>query len=179
MHSIFHPKETTLNKESLKAYEAFINLKEEFEPQIAECVDDLLQFICEEFMKPVEAEKKIDYLFSAIISSNFLQAKLEKNGFKVDAISYPSIKRDYGVTNLAIANSVVLDKLDLENIILYMVGETNYDPNNKEDDEFFKISGIEYQVTDFDFANDKIIYNKTEELRLVSEWIDKVGIDNI
>lgn len=179
MHSIFHPKETILNKESLKAYEAFITLKEEFDPQIAVCIDEILQFICEEFMKPVEIDKRIDYLFSAIISSSFLQAKPDQNGFKVDAISYPSIKRDYGVTNLAVANSVVLEKLDLENITLYMVGKTNYDSNDKEAEDFFKISGIQYKVTDFDFVNNKIIYNKTEELRLLTEWIDKVGIDNI
>jgi len=178
MHSIFHPKETISNEQSLKAYQSYLDIQKQFDPKFAEFVDGILMFFCEEFMKPVAADKKADYLFSAIVSSRFLQAKPDENGFKVDAISYPSIKRDYGVTNLAISNDAILEKLDLESITLYTVGQANYDEASKTDDEFFKISGIEYRVKDFDFEKDEIIYNTAKELELVTALVDKHKLYN-
>lgn len=178
MHSIFHPKETISNEHSLKAYQEYLELQKKFDPKFAEFVDEILMFFCEEFMKPVATDKKADYLFSAIVSSRFLQAKPDENGFKVDAISYPSIKRDYGVTNLAISNDTILEKLDLESITLYTVGHANYEEASKNDDEFFKISGIEYLVKDFDFQKDQIIYDAAKELELVMAFVDKHELYN-
>lgn len=172
LHSIFHPQETRSNKESLKAYEEYLEIQKKFDPKIAGVFSEILKFICEEFMKPVAADQKINYLFSAIVSSRFLQAAPDQNGFRIDAISYPSIKRDYGVTNVAITNELVLEKLDLEAITVYSVGETNYDEKNKDSEDLITVSALQVRISDFDFEKNKIIYNSAEELKMVMKLID-------
>jgi hypothetical protein len=178
LHSIFHPKETRSNNESLKAYTEYIEIQKKFDPQLAGVFDEILKFICEEFMKPVQFDQKINYLFSAIISSRFLQDLPDENGFRIDAISYPSIKRDYGVTNVAINNSVVLEKLDLEAITIYTVGDTNYDEKNKDSEDLIKVSALQVRVSEFDFEKNKIVYNAAEELRMMMELVDEQSNNN-
>ncbi len=70
-------------------------------------------------------------------------------------------------------NSLSLKKLDLVSITLMTVGETYYD-ESIQNEEFMKVHPLIYKVTDFDFENDRILYNGQEELRLGIELHDKM-----
>jgi hypothetical protein len=131
----------------------------------AEVFNELLKFICEEFMKPVDNCKKMNYLFSSVISSRFLQSPPDANGIRVESISYPSTKRDHKVTNMAIINSLVLERLDLVSVTVSTVTETNYDTENKNRADLMKISASQAHSKEFDFVNNKIIYDLERGLK--------------
>jgi len=175
MHSIFHPEIAIANKDSQHSFNAYIDSKKQIKPDLAQTFEEILKFYCEEFMKPVNDKEKNNYLFSALMSSRLLQGEPDTNGFRLEAISYPSIKKDYGLTNIAILNSLVMKKLDLVSITVLDVRETNYDPNNKDRDDIIKVSPLQVVIKDFDFENDKIKYNGEEELRMAIELHEKYG----
>ena len=170
---IFHPELTNLSDESKYAFNAWLNKKNEMGIEIAEIFEDLLKFFTEEFMKIVHSEKKENYLFSSIFASRFLQGKRDKNGFKIEAIAYPSVKMKYGLTNLAILNELVFEKLNLKSITLYEIGETNYDETNVLNDDLIKVSPLIIQTKDFDVVNNKINYDANAELNQAIELHEK------
>ncbi len=124
-------------------------------------------------MKIVSHDKRGNYLFSSILSSRFLQAKEDENGFKIEAIAYPSVKMQYGLTNLAISNDIVLKRLNLNSITIYDVKETNYDENNVHSAELIKVSPLIIKTSDFDFINNKINYDEEEEFKQLIELHEK------
>lgn len=170
---IFHPTFTNLSEESNHAYNAWLDKKKEMGIEISEIFEDLMKFFTEEFMKVVQSDRKKNYLFSSIFSSRFLQGKRDKNGFKIEAIAYPSVKMKYGLTNLAILNELVFEKLNLNSITLYEVGETNYDETNVLNDDLIKVSPLIIQTKDFDFVNNKINYDADAELNQAIELHEK------
>jgi hypothetical protein len=163
-HFIFHPEETNLSKESREAYKEYLKAKENLGPNYAKIFNEIMRFSAEEFMKPVDDDKRNNYLFSALISSRLLQEKPDKNGFKIESISYPSIKRDHEVTNMAILNSLVLQKLDLVDLTIYTIGETNYGPSNKKREDIIKVSELQTHHKSFDFEHDQIYWDLKREL---------------
>ncbi|MFM2225214.1 MAG: hypothetical protein RJA07_1416 [Bacteroidota bacterium] len=171
-HSIFHPEIEMNNKESQKVIRDYFEAKKQISSELAETFELILNFFSEEFMKPIVDLEKENYLFSALYSSATLQNEPDINNFKIDAITYPSVKRDYGVTNIAIQNSDVLQKLTLLDIIVLTVAETNYDDENKSREDLIK---TKFQITTdkFDFVNDKIIYNSEEDLKRFIELHQK------
>jgi hypothetical protein len=170
---IFHPELTNLSEESKHAFNAWLNKKKEMGSEITEIFEDLMKFFTEEFMKIVHSEKKENYLFSSIFSSRFLQGKRDKNGFKIEAIAYPSVKMQYGLTNLAILNELVFEKLNLKSITLYEIVETNYDETNVLNDDLIKVSPLIIQTKDFDIVNNKINYDANAELNQAIELHEK------
>lgn len=178
MHNIFHPEKTVANKESQAAFDAYIKSKAQVQKDLAETFEEILKFFCEEFMKPVREDQKINYLFPALMSSSLLRSEHDPNGLKIEAISYPSIKMDYELTNIAIVNSLVLERLDLVNIKVYMVTATNYDNPNKKAMDLIKVSPLILTITDFDFKNDKIDYSNSGELQMMIDLDEKYGQKN-
>lgn len=176
-HFIFHPTETNQSKESKNTYEAHLIAKESINKNLAPIFTEIMKFFAEEFMKPVENENKINYLFSSVISSRFLQSPPDANGFKIESISYPSIKLDHKVTNIAILNSLVLKKLDLKAVTIYTVMETNYDASNKDNNDFMKISALQTFHKSFDFENDRIYYDLERELKDAIELHKKSEVE--
>jgi|GEM_PF-1246101 hypothetical protein len=176
-HFVFHPTETNLSKESRDTYEAHLLAKKSISPALVPIFTEIMKFFAEEFMKPVDENKKINYLFSSIISSRFLQAAPDSNGFKVESISYPSIKLDHKVTNIAILNSLVLQKLDLKAVTIYTVKETNYDVSFKDSADFIKVAAFQTFHKSFDFENDKIHYDLDRELTDAIELLRKSKIE--
>ena len=164
-HFIFHPTETNISKESKDTYEAHLKAKETMNPVLAPYFQELMKFFAEEFMKAVDDNKKSNYLFSSIISSRFLQGPPDQNGFKVESISYPSIKRDHKVTNIAILNSLALQKLDLTAATIYTVGDADYNPANKDREDFIKVSLLKTYHKSFDFERDQIHWDLQRELK--------------
>lgn len=164
-HAIFNPDTINLSTVSQEAYTAYAKAKELMHPDFAEPFHEVLKFLSEEFMKPVQNNQKREYVFSAIISSRFFNKKPGKNDVKIEAICYPSIKRDLGVTNIAISNSLVLKKLDLIKISVIGVNKADYNEQNKND--LIKISPFITEVETFDFKNDKIIYDSKKELDMI------------
>jgi hypothetical protein len=164
-HFVFHPTETNLNKESKESYEAHLKAQTSINPNLAPIFQEIMKFFAEEFMKPVDEDKKNNYLFSAIISSRFLQSAPDQNGFKIESISYPSIKRDHKVTNLAILNSLAFEKLDLTAATIFTVGEAEYNSESKDKEDFIKISNLTTYHKSFDFEKDKIYWDLQRELK--------------
>jgi hypothetical protein len=163
-HFIFHPEETNLSKESQNAYNAHLQQIGVIREDIKKVFIEILKFIAEEFMKPVDRDKCANYLFSSLIGSRFLQRGKDSNGFQIEAISYPSTRRDCEVTNIAILNSIVLEKLDLVSAKIMTVGETNYDLENKNREDLIKISPLVTESERFDFENNRIYWNLKKEL---------------
>jgi hypothetical protein len=173
MHSIFHPEKTIANKDCQKAFSEYIESKKQLNSELALTLEEILKFFCEEFIKPVKEDEKINYLFSALMSSSLLKPAPE--GYSIEAICYPSIQMDYGLTNFAILNSLVFKKLDLVEIKVYMVTETNYENGNKNADDLMKVSPLILTIKDFDFVNDKIDYRNSRELEMMIELDKKYG----
>jgi hypothetical protein len=115
-------------------------------------------------MKPVDREKNENYLFSSLVSSRFLQRGKDSNGFQIESISYPSTRRDCEVTNIAILNSLVLEKLDLVSVQIMTVGEINYDETNKTRHDLIMVSPLITEAERFDFENNQIHWNLKKEL---------------
>lgn len=163
-HFIFHPEETNTNKESQNAQKAHLEQIGAIRDDYKKTFIEILSFIAEEFMKPVERDKSENYLFSSLIGSRFLQRGKDANGFQIEAISYPSTRRDCEVTNIAILNSLVLEKLDLVSAKIMTVGETNYDLKNKNRKDLILISPLVTESEKFDFKNNRIFWNLKKEL---------------
>lgn len=163
-HFIFHPEETNLSKESQNAFAAHIEEFGKIRPDLRDVFKEVLKFVAEEFMKPVNREKNENYLFSSLVSSRFLQRGKDSTGFQIESISYPSTRRDCEVTNIAILNSLVLEKLELVSAQIMTVGETNYDLKNKNTNDLIKVSPLVTEVERFDFENNRIYWNLKKEL---------------
>ena len=163
-HFIFHPEETNLSIESQNAFNSHLEQIGVIREDIRKVFIEILKFIAEEFMKPVDRNNSENYLFSSLIGSRFLQSGKDVNGFQIESISYPSTRRDCEVTNIAIKNSFVLEKLDLISAKIMTVGETNYDIENKSRDDLIKISPLVTESERFDFDNNRIYWNITKEL---------------
>jgi hypothetical protein len=170
-HFIFHPIETNRSKESIDTYEAHLIARSSIHPALAPIYTEVMRFFADEFMKPVAEDQKKNYLFSAVISSRFLQGPRDENGKKIESISYPSIKRDHMVTNIAILNSLVLEKLDLTAATIHTVGESNYGDECKDRDDFIKTRQFRTYHKSFDFNNDQIYWDIERELR------DAIAVD--
>lgn len=169
MHSIFHPRLTNVNSHSQFAFEQFLEHIKQLSQDKAYILEEVLLFFTEEFMKKVDEDNKQDYFFSAINTSRFLQSNPDNNGFKVEAINYPSVKMNLGATNIAIANNLVLEKLELVSIKTYDILETNFDETNLFVTDILSFSPFVIKSETFDYENDKIIYNLEDEL---NEFID-------
>ncbi|REC56258.1 hypothetical protein DRF62_04120 [Chryseobacterium piscium] len=176
-HFIFHPEETNLSEDSQKAQQAHLKEMGVIRDDYKKIFIEISRFIAEEFMKPVDRAKNANYLFSSLIGSRFLQEEKDANGFKIESISYPSTRRDCEVTNLAILNSLVLEKLDLVSATIMTVAETNYDLENKYRKDLILVSALQTESESFDFENNKIYWNLKKELedgiRLYQEMEDK------
>lgn len=177
-HNIFNPSINNLSKESIDAYNAWINSKNKIDSNLGKIFEDIMLFFTEEFMKIVSYNERENYLFSSILSSRFLQANEDKNGFKIEAIAYPSVKMQYGLTNLAISNDLVLKKLNLNSITIYDVMETNYDESNVHTEDLIKVSPLIIKTSDFDFINNKINYDEDAEFRQMIELHEKYRKNN-
>jgi len=172
-HYIFHPTLTEVNKDSSDAYIAWLESKKEINPELIEVFDELILFLTEQYMKKVSDNEKQNYLFSANYSSRLIQQKPDRNGFKIDAVCYPSVRMEYGLTNLAIFNDCVFDKLQLNKITVYDIVHTNYDTKNVWADDLIKVSPMIITTDNFDFEHNKIIYDLEAELKLAIELHDK------
>lgn len=174
-HSIFHPVLSNVSKASKNGYEAWLQLQREMDPKLVQISDDLMTFLTEQYMMPVDYESRENYLFSGIYSSKLIQSKPDGNGFKIEAICYPSVKMEYGLTNLAILNSLVLQKLDLVEVTIFYVCETNYDTSNLIGDDIIYFSPMVAKTRNFDIQNDSILYDHKAELNLAIELDTKYG----
>jgi hypothetical protein len=68
------------------------------------------------------------------------------------------------VTNIAILNSLVFEKLELVSAKTIRVLETNYDIKNKSRDDLIKIFPLITEAERFDFENNRIYWNIKKEL---------------
>ena len=164
-HFIFHPEAENLNKDSKDAFIAHLKAQENLNPKFGPIFKEIMKFFAEEFMKPVDEGKKNNYLFSSVISSRLLQQEPDENGFRVESISYPSTKTDHEISNIAILNSLVLKKLDLQAVTIYTVGETNYDLADKKREDLIMVSALKTYHKSFDFEKDQIYYDLDRELK--------------
>jgi len=171
LHHIFHPFKENVSKESQEAYEQHLKLIQPYEQSYKEIHLELIAFACDEFMKAVANDKKVNYLFSAIISSQLLQQERDANGFRIDSISYPCTKKNHSVTNVAILNSLFLEKLDLLSVTMSTVTETNYDIDNPNRTDLVRIAPIQLKHKFFNLKEDRIIYDEDDYYKQVQYYI--------
>jgi hypothetical protein len=171
IHGIFnHPDIVKANQESKKIFEHYIKEMNQIHPHQGEMFDSIIKFITEEFVKVVPRDSPREYLFSGFFSSGLLQKG--PDNFQIEAILYPSVKRDYGTTNLALINNLVSQKLDVIATTGYDIGATDYSKEmNKTNTPPIAIIPWSVRMTDFDVANDRIIYPDTQEE--LQEWLKK------
>ncbi|MBP7510826.1 MAG: RES domain-containing protein [Bacteroidia bacterium] len=163
-HYIFDLDNINISKETRESYHHYLSLKAMVYPNVVDIFEELLKFFSHECRKPVSQGQEINYLFSALMSSELLQHNPDKKEFRVEAICYPSIKKKYSVTNLAVINSIVFERLDLVKVTVLEIGETDFD-SSKEENNLMKVHPIQVTSTNFDILNDKIIYDEEDEIR--------------
>lgn len=156
-NSIFnHPEIDEINMHSKKMQERFAKEIENVPPTQNQLFNEIIKFATEEFVKIVDREKPKEYLFSAYFSSEF--SKTSPDGYRTEAIVYPSIQRNYRTSNIAILNSVVLDKLDLLGITTYKVITANYDKKPNLDESPIGVFPAFIRTEKFDVERDLVIY---------------------
>ena len=73
---------------------------------------------------------------------------------------------EYGLSNLAINNDCVLEKLNLKKITVYDVVNVDYNTSKLKENDFIQCSPMVISTNNFDYQNNRIIYNLDEELKL-------------
>ncbi len=166
-----HPDVVSANKESKEAYDGYLLEMEKTDPILAQIVDSILKFLTEEYIKPVQKDKPREYLFSAHFSSVLLKSK-SPEGQRIEAIMYPSVQNKYEVTNIAIVNSIVLDRFDLISVRATTVIETLYGKPPPANVGILNVQDLYDPITNFDIPNNKIIYDNSAEFhKLVQNHI--------
>ncbi len=161
MYGVFnHPDIIDKTKQAKDAYDGYLLEMDKAHPNNYELFDTIIRFVTEEFIKPVPKDKPKEYLFSAIFSSGIF--RIPTNGVRMEAICYPSIQRKYGKSNIAIINSLVLPKFQLEAITTYDVLNQDYNIDPTTDEGILKVFRAFERITEFDIENDKIVYPTPE-----------------
>lgn len=150
---IFHPDKININSDSQKAFIGYLKSIKNLNKDLEEIYKELLSFIAEEFMKPVEED--INYLFSSLFSSNILQKGKDANDYQIESITYPSVKGNGKVTNIAILNSLILEKLELISVKTMKIIETNYEGKPKKS----LINSLMTETKKFNFDENKIYWD--------------------
>lgn len=182
LHYVFHPDVTMANRESRDAYAAHRREQGRLHPTQLELTEDLFRFYAEQFMKPVSDTEHWDYLFSAICASNLIQSPKDANdGTRIESVLYPSVKRERGVSNVAIANDVVLKRLKPDAITVYDVAETYYhsmSPGSTEPP--IGVGPAQIRITNLDVERD-VIHNpdpRDEMDILIRAHLKTRGVEN-
>jgi len=157
LHTIFnHPDIDNVNDDARKAYEGYLKEMDKVHPKQYNLIDTIIKFITEEFIKTVDKDKPREYLFSAYFASELFRPSTDI--IRIEAIAYPSIQRKFGVTNLAIINSLVLQKLELVASTTIDVLSSNYEIDPTSNEPLLGVFPAYRRITEFDIENDKIIY---------------------
>lgn len=124
--------------------------------EVAFYIDD---FFTEIFSREIPRDKPLQYLFSAVISSQhlFYPIPSDKN---IEAIIYPSVQRKKHGYNLALQNDLILKKYDLVSVTTRFIVEEYKDiePTHQGPTVESLISAI--TINQFNFENSEIIYPK-------------------
>ena len=72
----------------------------------------------------------------------------------------------YELINLAINNDDVLEKLNFRKITVYDVVNLDYNTSKLKENDFIQCSPMVISTNNFDYQNNRIIYNLDEELKL-------------
>ncbi len=128
-----------------------------YEYQYEEVFHILNEFFIEVFTMPIKRENPINYIFSAILSSEQLFYPIYYDQI-IEAIIYPSVQRKMKGQNVALRNDLIFEKYNLiETTTRFIVEDyENTDPHSNDipfDDLIASIT-----IKDFDFENGKIIY---------------------
>ncbi|MDY3339538.1 hypothetical protein PG279_10175 [Riemerella anatipestifer] len=116
-------------------------------------------FFIDAFSYEVDRSRPRDYLFSSLLSSEFLFYPINSDK-NIEAIIYPSVQKKKFGYNFAIKNDLIFEKYDLVGIETRFVLDEN--PNiNPETDELtsdYIIASIGTET--FDFKNGKILWSE-------------------
>ncbi|WP_163399675.1 hypothetical protein [Flavobacterium fluviatile] len=129
-----------------------------FENQLQEIFHILEDFFVDVFSLEVSRDRPRDYLFSAELSSQFLFYPVPSKD-NIEAIIYPSVQKKKFGHNIAILNSIVLEKYDLIGV------ETRFilDEYQNTDPETYDLTTdnviASFGTESFDFEKGKILYD--------------------
>lgn len=152
-HEDIHGK----NKDFVDAYKSYREQMGKLQPALAEISEAIEEFKAEEFIKQVPKDMPREYIFSASFSTSLMRPSPGET--QMDGIVYPSVQRKFGVTNIAIRNSLVLNRLDLISVSTHDVMKTYYEEKDSASNENVMEVFRAYSTTDkFDFERDTILY---------------------
>jgi hypothetical protein len=129
-----------------------------FENQLQEVFHILEDFFVDVFSLEVAKDRPRDYLFSAELASQFLFYPVPSKD-NIEAIIYPSVQKKKFGHNVAILNSIVLEKYDLIGVETRFILDEYEDkkPENYERTTDNVIASFGTKA--FDFENGKILYD--------------------
>jgi hypothetical protein len=130
---------------------------EKYEHQYEEVFHILNEFFIEVFTMPIERENPINYIFSAILSSEQLFYPIYYDQI-IEAIIYPSVQRKMKGQNVALRNDLIFEKYDLIEMTTRFIVEDYKDTDPHSNDIPFDDLIASITIKDFDFENGKIIY---------------------
>lgn len=133
------------NEAVKKATDAFLKMKENVHPLLAEILDLNLSFLASEFVKEVEAKNKhrAEYLYSAFFADQILCKFNEDENFpNYDSILYPSVAWKFEHENVAIMPNIADKYLQLVHVREFEVEETYYDKQLKKEEMPVKLKLI-------------------------------------
>ncbi|MCE7042475.1 RES domain-containing protein [Dyadobacter sp. CY312] len=151
---IFHPDVTPYDPTYPTIYDHFIKGESTGDVLLDRVRTENIKFLTEEFVKTVEGKDPRNYIFSSLFSEKIFVGNTKREANHIDSVWYPSTKIRNGQKNLAMADSMVHQKLDLLEIAFTMVTriwETPEVPYRKIDFEIEKIT----TTKDFEIAADK------------------------
>lgn len=129
------------------------------ENQLQEVYYLLEDFFLDAYSLPVSRDRPLDYLFSAVLSSEQLfYPVVSKENF--EAIIYPSVQKKKFGENIAIRNELILERYNLIAVETRFILD-EYDNLDHTSDEVTTDQLIgSFYTTKFDFTTGKILYNK-------------------
>jgi len=152
---IFHvqPTNGTFNPNSWKLEKEFDKvLKRDFPKEMHDPVTNLSKFIAFHFSKYVNHKRSKDYLFSAYFANKLMN---ELDGGTIDGIVYPSVQSHLSFDNVVLKTDVFDANYELSEVQESIVTK---DPS--DGGKGYLMSGIN-DCKEFDFENDKILWNKS------------------
>lgn len=94
---VFYKQEVAMASEFKNDWVEYIDFIESLDPNLSKVLLELLAFITEVFIKPVNKDNKVEYLFSALFSHYYLTNK----NSNIQCLYYPSVPIGFASSNIA------------------------------------------------------------------------------
>lgn len=144
------PVDGTINPWTYKVNQVFNVKLEQYPKNVAEQINDLVQFVADVFTKRINTASHLDYIFSAFFANKIFN---EFEDGSIEAILYPSVKNHLSFENLAIKSTVFDAKYELVEVKDSVCIQDLTDGNRG-----YGFLGLS-DCKSFDYVSDKILWD--------------------